>query len=42
VPVGAGYAALVQGHQRAVAMLAAKVATVARALGGGQAASCPA
>ncbi|MBN8713720.1 MAG: membrane integrity-associated transporter subunit PqiC [Xanthomonadales bacterium] len=42
VPVGAGYTALVQGHQRAVAMLAAKVATVARALGAGQAASCPA
>jgi len=41
VPVGAGYAALVQGHQRAVAMLAAKVAAVARALGGGQAATCP-
>lgn len=42
VPVGAGYAALVQGHQRAVALLAAEVATVARALGGGRAASCPA
>lgn len=41
VPVGTGYAALVQGHQRAVAMLAARVATVARALGGGQAATCP-
>lgn len=41
VPVGAGYAALVQGHQRAIAMLAAKVATAARALGGGQAATCP-
>lgn len=42
VPVAAGYAALVQGHQRAIAMLAARMATVARALGAGQAASCPA
>jgi len=41
VPVGAGYTALVQGHQRAVAILAAKMASAARAMGGGQAATCP-
>lgn len=41
VPVAPGYAALVEGHQRAVAMLATRVATVARALDAGQAASCP-
>lgn len=41
-PVDAGYAALVQGHQRAVAALAAEMAAVARALSSGQPAACPA
>ena len=40
--VGPGYDALVQGHQRALAELAAQIAGVARALGRGQAAACPA
>jgi len=40
--VGPGYAALVQGHQRAIGQLAAQIATVARSLGAGQPASCPA
>lgn len=40
--VGAGYNALVQGHQHAIAALAAQIASVARALGANQAASCPA
>ncbi|KZC23594.1 hypothetical protein RHOFW104T7_12670 [Rhodanobacter thiooxydans] len=39
--VGPGYAALVQGHQRAIARLAAQIAGVARTLGGGRAAVCP-
>jgi len=41
-PVGPGYAALVQGHQRAIGRLAGEVAAVARALSSGQVASCPA
>ncbi|MGH8158311.1 MAG: PqiC family protein [Rhodanobacter sp.] len=40
--VGPGYAALVQGHQRAIGQLAAQIAGAARALGNGQAAACPA
>ena len=40
--VGQGYAALVQGHQQAIGQLAQQIATAARALGDGQAASCPA
>ena len=40
--VGPGYAALVQGHQRAIGQLAAQIASAARALGNGQAAACPA
>ena len=40
--VGPGYAALVQGHQRAIGQLAAQIASTARALGNGQAATCPA
>lgn len=40
--VGPGYAALVQGHQRAIGELAAQIAAVARSLGHGQAAACPA
>lgn len=40
--VGPGYDALVQGHQRALGRIAAQIAVVARALGNGQAASCPA
>jgi uncharacterized lipoprotein YmbA len=40
--VGPGYAALVQGHQRAIGQLAAQIAGVARALGNGQVAACPA
>jgi uncharacterized lipoprotein YmbA len=39
--VGPGYPALVQGHQRAIARLAAQIATAARALGEGQAPACP-
>lgn len=39
--VGQGYAALVQGHQQAIGQLAQQMATVARALGDGQAATCP-
>ena len=39
--VGPGYDALVQGHQRALAELAAHVATAARSLAAGQRASCP-
>jgi uncharacterized lipoprotein YmbA len=39
--VGPGYAALVQGHQRAVAALAAQIAVVARALSTGPSAVCP-
>ncbi|MGY3040504.1 putative lipoprotein YmbA [Rhodanobacter sp. TND4EL1] len=40
-PVGPGYPALVQGHQRAIARLAARIAVAGRALGAGQAATCP-
>jgi len=40
-PVGAGYAALVQGHQRAIATLAGEMAVVARALAAGRPAACP-
>ncbi|GAA0257553.1 PqiC family protein [Rhodanobacter caeni] len=40
--VGPGYPALVQGHQRAVAQIAAQIATAARALAAGQSAACPA
>jgi uncharacterized lipoprotein YmbA len=40
--VGAGYDALVQGHQRALGQLAAQMAAVAQALGAGQPAVCPA
>ncbi|OOG64992.1 hypothetical protein B0E46_06300 [Rhodanobacter sp. B04] len=40
--VGPGYAALVQGHQRALGQLAAQIASAARALGAGRAAVCPA
>ena len=39
--VGPGYPALVQGHQRAIARLAAQIAIAARALGDGQAPACP-
>jgi uncharacterized protein len=39
--VGPGYPALVQGHQRAIARLAAQIASAARALGDGQSPSCP-
>lgn len=41
VPVGSGYAALVQGHQQALAGLARQLAEGSRALAAGQA-SCPA
>lgn len=40
-PVGAGYDALVGGHQRALAQLAAQIAGVAPRLAAGQAAACP-
>lgn len=40
--VGPGYNALVQGHQRAIAELAGQIATVARQLGNGHTAHCPA
>ena len=40
--VAAGYPALVQGHQRALARLATQVAAVARSLGAGEPARCPA
>ena len=39
--VGDGYAALVQGHQRAIAALSAQIAGVSRALSAGQPAACP-
>ncbi len=39
--VGPGYDALVQGHQRAIARLAAQIAVAVRSLAGGQAARCP-
>jgi uncharacterized lipoprotein YmbA len=40
--VGPGYAALVQGHQRAIGQLAVQIADAARALGNGQVVACPA
>lgn len=40
--VGPGYAALVQGHQRAIGALAAQIAAAARLLGTGQTPVCPA
>lgn len=40
-PVGEGYDALVQGHQRAIARLAAQIAAAAQSLGNGQMPSCP-
>jgi hypothetical protein len=40
-PVGAGYDALVQGHQRAIAQLATQIAAAASQWQNGQAASCP-
>ena len=39
--VGPGYSALVQGHQRAMARLAAQIAGAARLLSSGQTGSCP-
>ena len=39
--VGAGYDALVQGHQRAIARLAAQIAVAAQSLGNGQTPACP-
>ena len=39
--VGAGYDALVQGHQRAIGRLAAQIAAVAQSLGNGQTPACP-
>ena len=39
--VGAGYDALVQGHQRAIGALAARIAAAARSLGQGQTPVCP-
>jgi hypothetical protein len=41
-PVGAGYDALVEGHQRALARLAAQIAQAAGPVAAGQAAACPA
>jgi len=40
-PVGPGYPALVQGHQRAIAQLAGVIAGAARSLAAGQEAICP-
>jgi uncharacterized protein len=40
--VGPGYDALVQGHQRAIGVLAAQIATAARLLGNGETPVCPA
>jgi uncharacterized lipoprotein YmbA len=39
--VGAGYDALVQGHQRAIGKLAAQIAAAAQSLGNGQTPACP-
>lgn len=39
--VGPGYDALVQGHQRAIGVLAAQIAAAARLLGNGQTPACP-
>jgi hypothetical protein len=41
-PVGAGYDALVEGHQHALARLAAQIAQAAAPLAAGQATACPA
>lgn len=41
-PVGAGYDALVAGHQQALATLAARIATTARAYEAGARPACPA
>ena len=41
-PVGAGYNALVQGHQRALARLATAIAKPAAAMANGSSPSCPA
>lgn len=41
-PVGASYAALVQGHQRAISQLASQIASAARSLEQGQTPVCPA
>lgn len=41
-PVGAGYNALVQGHQRALVRLAAAIAKPASAMANGDSPSCPA
>lgn len=40
-PVGHGYAALVHGHQQALAALSGQIAGVLRELAAGRAASCP-
>ncbi|KLD64191.1 PqiC family protein [Dyella japonica] len=40
--VGAGYDALVQGHQQAISRLAGQIGAVAGAMAAGQSASCPA
>ncbi|MCX7514675.1 PqiC family protein [Frateuria hangzhouensis] len=40
-PVGAGYGALVEGHQRALAALAGQIARVAGPVAAGQASTCP-
>ena len=40
-PVGAGYDALVQGHQQALARLSAQIATAARSVAAGTAGVCP-
>lgn len=42
IPVGPGYPALVQGHQRAIAQLAEQIAAAGRLLGHGEAPACPA
>jgi uncharacterized lipoprotein YmbA len=39
--VGAGYDALVQGHQRAIGQIAAQIASGAQSLGNGQTPACP-
>jgi uncharacterized lipoprotein YmbA len=40
-PVGPGYPALVQGHQRAIARIAAQIAAAGRSLGAAQVPTCP-
>lgn len=42
IPVGPGYPALVQGHQRAIARLADQIAAAGRLLGHGGTPACPA